>query len=278
MAYLTIDLKAASELRAKFLAGEAYDAQPYVKKEGGDDVETEGVDLCRLAKDLEKLLDTKPPKIAARSPGAWFDMKAVAKLHGALKNLSAEAASDPRFWTWLTFAGCGRKYADIVIKRFKGRKGEAAKEKNFGITTQANVFEGLFAHIWWRGYRFYDSSAANPYDLAERGYVDLWRSHILREEYSYGPNMGRAFIKFMYPRHGEISGHHSGYMRAIPPKLEARHTSCCFEVLSEQECTLIIKELAAEAEEEGFPEKQKEAKKNTATKPRKTRKKSRKKK
>jgi hypothetical protein len=255
MSYLVIDLKAASDLLAKFVAGESYDSQSVVRQEGVDDVETADIDLCALAKDLEKLLDTKPPKNASRSPGAWFDMKAVAKIHGSLRNLSAEAASDPRFWAWLTFAGCGKKYAEIVSKRFKGKRGEGAKEKNFAITTQADVFEGLFAHIWWRGHRFYDPAAANPYDLAERGYVDLWRSHILREAYSYGPNMGRAFIKFMYPRHGEVSGHHAGYMRALPPKLKARHTSCCFEVLSEEECSAIIKELAAEAAAEGFPDK-----------------------
>lgn len=257
MSYHIIDLKPAADCLAKFLAGEVYDPQPYVTTTGiPGTLETDGINFCALADDLQRLLAAKPPKHASRSPGAWFDLQAVSKVHKALKSLSPAAASDPRFWAWLTFAGCGKKYADIVAERFKGTK----EEKNFGITTQADVFEGLFAHIWWRGYRFYDPKASNPYDLAERGYVDLWRSHILREAYSYGPNMAKAFIKFMYPKHGEVSGHHAGYMRALPPKLKARHTSCYFEALSEEDCRKIIDELAAEAKAEGFPEKKNESK------------------
>lgn len=272
MSYPIIDLKPAKDCLVKFLAGEAYDPQPHVTKAGPEGrLETEGSNFCALASDLERLLDSKPPKSAARSPGAWFDMKAVSKIHKALTDLSPAAASDPRFWAWLTFAGCGKKFADIVAARFKG----TTDEKNFAITTQANVFEGLFAHIWWRGYRFFDPSATNPYELAERGYVDLWRSHILRETYSYGPNMAKAFIRFMYPKHGEVSGHHAGYMRALPPKLKARHTSCCFEALSEEQCRKIIEELVAEAEAEGFPEKS-TGPKSRKKKTRKGRKKSRK--
>jgi hypothetical protein len=259
MSYPIIDLKPAEECLRKFFAGETYDPQPYVTTAGpAGKMETDGYNFCALAADLERLLAQKPPKHAARSASAWFDMKAVSKLHGVLKDLSPAAASDPRFWAWLTFAGCGSKFAEIVAQRFKGTK----DEKNFGITTQANVFEGLFAHIWWRGYRFFDSSASNPYELAERGYVDLWRSHILRETYSYGPNMAKAFIKFMYPKHGEVSGHHAGYMRALPPKLKARHTSCYFEAMSEAQCKKIIEELAAEAKAEGFPEKKKAPRKS----------------
>lgn len=261
MSYLIIDLEPARKFLNSFLAGETYDAQPHVIKLGNEAiVETDHCNISGLADDLVRLLKEKPPKSAARSKGAWFDMNAVSKIHGTLRNLSAEAASDPRFWAWLTFAGSGKKFAEIVAERFSVKAGEEAKEKNFGITTQADVFEGLFAHIWWRGYRFYDPTASNPYKLAERGYVDLWRSHVLREAYSYGPNMAKAFIKFMYPRHGEVSGHHAGYMRALPPKLKARHTSCCFEALSEEECRNIIDELAAEAKAEGFPEKKKEPK------------------
>lgn len=241
----------------------SFDATSAIKVEGAGALETDGIDFCKIAYALHKLIDGKPPKSASRAPDAWFEMKAVQILHKPLAKLSMQAATDPKFWTWLTFSGCGTDFMEIVLKRFPGKKGNKPKKVNFGITTQANVFEGLYARIWWRGYRFYDPSAANPYDLAERGYVDLWRSHIIRERYSYGENMARAFIKFMYPKHGTVSGHDVTMMRAIPPRLKARHTSCCFESLSEEDCQKIIQELADEVSQEMPPKKNKSIRKSS---------------
>ena len=257
MAYPTISLATATNFLENFIAGEAFDPTGAVKVEGVGVPDTDGIDFCKIADALHKLIDEAPPKSASRAPDAWFEMKAVRMLHKPLADLSLQAASDPKFWAWLTFVSCGTRFVDLVMKRFPGKKGKKPEKLNFGITSQANVFEGLCARIWWRGDRFYDAEAKNPYDLAERGYVDLWRSHIIRERYSYGENMARAFIKFMYPTHGAVSGHHVGLMRALPPKLKARHTSCCFESLSEEDCTKIIQELADEAAAEGFPEKTK---------------------
>lgn len=278
MAYPTINLMSATDFLGSFIAGEKFDATSSIKVEGVGTFETEAIDFCKIAEALHKLIDEGPPKSASRAPApAWFEMKAIKILHKPLAKLSLQAASDPKFWAWLTFVSCGTRFVELVMKRFPGKKGAKPEKVNFGISTQANVFEGLCARIWWRGYRFYDDAAKNPYELAERGYVDLWRSHIIRERYSYAENMARAFIKFMYPTHGVVSGHHLGLMRALPPKLKARHTSCCFESLSEEECTEIIEELAAEATAEGFPEKPKATAK-PAGKKGKRRKKSRKRK
>jgi hypothetical protein len=275
MAYPTLNLTAATSFLDSYIAGEKFEATSAVKVDGVGALETDGIDFCKIADALHKLIDEGPPKSASRAPDAWFEMKAVKILHKPLAKISLQAGSDPKFWVWLTFAACGNRFLELISKRFPGKKGKKPEKVNFGITTQANVFEGLFARIWWRGYRFYDAAAKNPYELAERGYVDLWRSHIIRERYSYGENMARAFIKFMYPTHGVVSGHHVGLMRALPPKLKARHTSCCFESLSEEECTKIIQELAAEAAAEGFPVKTKSTAKSTSKgrkKPKKSRK------
>jgi len=246
MAYPTINLTLANDFLEKFIAAKSFDPTSAVKVDGAGVSEIDGIDFCKIAASLKKLIDEKPPKHASRAADAWFEMKAVQILHKPLAKLSLQAATDPKFWIWLTFAGCGTEFMEIVMKRFPGKKGKMPEKVNFGITTQANVFEGLYARVWWRGYRFYDSTAANPYDLAERGYIDIWRSHIIRERYSYGEHMAQAFLKYMYPAHGFVSGHDVTMMRKIPPKLKARHTSCCFESLSEEQCKNIIQEIADE--------------------------------
>lgn len=243
MAYPCIDKSAAEKLLAAYRDDGIYDALRYVKLEGSGENEVEGVSFSRLHNDLKTIFVGPRPK--GESQDAYFEMMACSVVHRALDKLSVAAASDPKFWLWLTFASAGKKMLELVDLRFK--KGDKIPaEVNFGITTRAYVYDGLYARLWWRGYRFFDETAANPYELAERGDIDFWRSHILRQTFSQADCMAKAFIKFILPQHGKSSGWDIPLMRRIAKKLKARYTSCCFEALDEEQCNQILLDLATE--------------------------------
>jgi hypothetical protein len=90
-----------------------------------------------------------------------------------LKEITPYVATDARFWLWLTFAAAGGGFKDLVNNRFSG--GSAA---NYGFD---NLPECLFFRLWWRGYKMPEED----YNLAKRGDIDLWRSHLIRVEISY---------------------------------------------------------------------------------------------
>jgi hypothetical protein len=247
MSYPSIDKTPAETLLSAYRTNGIYDAAKYVRSQGSGESEIEGVNFTRLHNDLKNILVGPLPK--GEKQDAYFEMMACSVMHRSLGKLSVVAASDPRFWMWLTFASYGKKMVELVDLRIK--KGDSIPaEVNFGITTRANVYEALYARLWWRGYRFFDSSADNPYELAERGDIDFWRSHILRQNFSRADAMTRAFVKFILPDHKRSSGLDTDLMRGVAKKLKARYTSCCFEALDEEQCRQILIELATEVRDE----------------------------
>jgi hypothetical protein len=271
MSYPSIDKTAAEALLSAYRTNGIYDAVKYVRSQGSGENEVDGVNFTRLHNDLKNLLVGPLPK--GEKQDAYFEMMACSVVHRALGTLSAVAASDPRFWMWLTFASCGKKMVELVDLRIK--KGDSIPaDVNFGITTRANVYEALYARLWWRGYRFFDPSADNPYELAERGDIDFWRSHILRQNFSRADAMTRAFVKFILPEHGRSSGLDTDLMRGVAPKLKARYTSCCFESLDQEQCRQILIELATEVRDEATASEIDSAEEDTEVKGTKNRKKS----
>lgn len=247
MSYPCLDKSAAEKLLAAYRDNGIYDALRYVKLEGSGENEVEGVSFSRLHNDLKTIFVGPRPK--GESEDAYFEMMACSVVHRTLNKISIAAATDPKFWMWVTFASAGKKMVDLVDQRFK--KGERIPaEVNFGITTRPYVYDGLYARLWWRAYRFFDRSAANPYELAERGDIDFWRSHILKQTFSQADCMAKAFIKFILPEHKRSSGWDVPLMRSVAKKLKARYTSCCYESLDEEQCKQILVELAAEVRQE----------------------------
>ena len=246
MSYPCIDKSAGEKLLSAYRDDGIYDANRYVKLQGSGENEVDGVKFRRLHDELRAIFVGPRPKGEAQD--AYFEMMACSVVHRALDKLSIAAASDPKFWLWLTFASAGKKMVDLVTDRFK--KGEKIPaDVNFGITTGAYVYDGLYARLWWRGYRFFDETAQNPYELAERGDIDFWRSHILDQKFSQADCMTKAFIKFILPEHKKSSGWDTPLMRGVAKKLKARYTSCCFESLEEDQCNQILTDLASEVRE-----------------------------
>ena len=54
---------------------------------------------------------------------------------------------------------------------------------NWGITSPGSIIEVYFYRAWLRGQKMYDPSDADPYKYARLGASDVWRSHILRQDF-----------------------------------------------------------------------------------------------
>lgn len=215
-------------------------ADQYVKSTGSGE-SFEFNDLGKLAKDLLELLG----KIKGRSCDAQFEAKAAPILHAHLA-LPPEIAGNRDFWTWFTFIAAEGDFAHVVERRFKSSKksGFLSDPVNFGIGSDSKLYEGLFARLWWRGHNFYEKAADDPYSTARRGYVDLWRSHIVRTNYGASRTMARALVEFLFPEEGQISGHDKTLVRELPKKVCAENSVTTFELLTLEECKDVLKDLA----------------------------------
>lgn len=205
----------------------------------GPDV-LDGVDLQGLHRELKNLWS----RCKGSNKSAIFEAEGSAIVHSAMPHLPAYVATDPEFWMWLTFIPCDGKFADLVVQRF----GKAAKSVNFSL---GPLPESLYFRLWWRGSRGSD----NNYDIAKRGDIDLWRSHIIRIESPMSDMMLKAFIKTIMPEPNQVKVPlKQTIIRALAVKVTARHASCAYETLSEDQCLALVnsllQEVTAEVEHE----------------------------
>jgi hypothetical protein len=209
---------------------------PSITREGAGPDIVANVDFNNLLRDLLGIWNASNGQRKA----ADFEAKASAVVHDYLKDISPYVATDARFWLWLTFAAAGGGFKDLVNNRFSG--GSAA---NYGFD---NLPECLFFRLWWRGYKMPEED----YNLAKRGDIDLWRSHLIRVEISYPEVMARSLIKKVNPLPGQTSTADQQHVRnLVKLKLSPRHASCAFETLSDEQCASLINELEQEMQNQG---------------------------
>ena len=234
--YQSLPYEQAKTILNKLRNEETFNTDDFVKKSGSGEL-FEIDDLSLLAKTLLDLWE----KITGQSKAAQFEAAAAPIIHQFLK-LPEEIAGNRDFWTWFTLVAAQGDFVRVVERRFQG--GLMSDDPNFGIVTHVNLYEGLFARLWWRGHRFYDETADEPYDTARRGYMDLWRSHILRINWGASKTMAKALIEFLYPEKNQISGPNTDYIRKLASLACAENSVTAFELLTVDECKNVLKELA----------------------------------
>lgn len=239
----SLDTEQAKASLEALRAGEQSNPAAHVKQSGEGELYEPG-DLQELATKLNGLWD----EIEGAAANAKFEALAAPILHEALE-LPEFVAGHREFWAWFTFVAADGRFVQVVEKRFDRAAGDAkglmAQDVNFGITSKAEVYEGLFARLWWRAHRFYDPAADDPYDIARRGYIDLWRSHILRQDYGASRTMAKALIEYLFPEPGQISGHDKILVRELPKLVRAQNAVMALELLSLDQCRELLDELAA---------------------------------
>lgn len=247
MKFPILSIEAARECLEKKRRDVAWSATPYVKYIGsGDDFDQSGA-----SKLLEKLnqLRSQLPDPLPKTRGKDFESPACALVHNNLA-LDVVAASSREFWLWLTFAAEGGRFVEIVDWRFSA--GNQIDDVNYGITTRAGTWEGLFARLWLRGNIGYDPEGSDPYELARRGDIDIWRSHIIRQEYGRCANVARALVKYQYPSsEDDTATLKVAELRELAKRLRMIDASTSYEVLDEDRINSLIGECVAAIRVEG---------------------------
>jgi hypothetical protein len=193
--YPTLPIEAAREALSKRAIGEPWSGTSLVKwvGDGPKFDETKATELLEKLKELREQLALEP---LPANKGKDFEGPASALVHETL-GLCSRAAGSRDFWLWLTFVAAEGAFADLVDWRFGSQ--ETIDPVNYGIGRRSVIWEGLFARLWLRGNIGHDSASSDPYRIAKKGDIDIWRSHIIRQEYGRCKSVAHALINYQYP-------------------------------------------------------------------------------
>ena len=89
----------------------------------------------------------------------------------------------------------------------------------------------------------YDPSDADPYKYARLGASDVWRSHILRQDFGRDREFVKAFLDTVYNSSGKVVISTNEMRTKLIPALRAWTSSASFSHLSYNENLELIKYL-----------------------------------
>lgn len=203
-----------------------------------DLVDDVAVELQSIRRNLGEP-DKGDPRYFAR-----FEGLAARAVHETLR-LPPSVGVDHEFWIWLVLGGQHDYLAKMVTWRH-GVDSDAygARDSNYGLTT--DLENGLYSRVWLRADLVFDERRDDPYELAERGDQDLWRSHFLRTEYGQIPEMVRALLLFQYPDSSpDAPVVKTRVMREMAKELRRRHAASAYELLTFAEAEDLVREVHA---------------------------------
>lgn len=233
--------KVISKANAKLVHGLRANREPYLLVNYFDEVGSgEPLDMEMVEEARKRVEDCKLNHANGKAPGREFDAQASVALHESLR-IPSTVAADDGFWRWLAFA----EFADIVDWRHPGGAG-FSEASNYGIGT---IWNNLIARLWFRSEIVFLPSADDPYDLAKRGDVDLWRSHILRVNPGSCRNYARALVRFQCPD-GTRSRLSVDEIREFAKRVNRLQATVALEVLSEDDAYSFVERLATSVQEE----------------------------
>ncbi len=233
MKYPILDQKGGRQIIEMHRSGQDYDVTEFIAKRG------EGKEINRAIFDglhdkLVALKETYPAELRQRDPdGGRFESEACKIVHICLR-VDTDILADLDFWTYLSVV----ELSDIVEWRHGGQ-GRYAALQNYGV---GNRPENLFFRMWMRAEIAAIPRNGNDYDLAQRGDIDLWRSHILRQRYANNRTLARALIRFQYPDETPEKAQLSiNSIRKLAKRLKRLHANLVYSFLDESAATKLIK-------------------------------------
>lgn len=243
MRYPTVSITEGSRTLDALRQGESVTPEVVWVGEGSDSFDLDLVD--DLAFELQSVRrDLGEPDRGDARYFARFEGQAARVVHHTLA-LPPAIAVDHEFWIWLVLGGQHDYLAKLVTWRHgDGSDKFGARDSNYGLTT--SLEGGFYSRVWFRADVVYDEDRSEPYELAERGDQDLWRSHILRTDYGQIPNVARALLLFQYPDSSpDTPSVKTKVMREMAKELRRRHSASAYELLSYAEAKNLVQEVHA---------------------------------
>lgn len=195
-------------------------------------------DLVSKLKNIQKKYKGKNFKTI----GGQIDAELPEIIHGELDTLSdIHALSNIGFWRWLSNVACDGFFWHFIMWRF-----DSDKVINWGITSPANSIEVYFYRAWLRGHKMADKSLPDPYKYARIGTSDVWRSHILRQDFGRDREFVKAFLDTLYDETGKTLVGTNELRQDLIPAIRAWTSSATFSHLTYKESLDLIKKLRTE--------------------------------
>jgi hypothetical protein len=179
----------------------------------------------------------------AKLPPEDLDRKCFDVVHSMLPR-DELMLSDMSFWSRLAI----KELSDVIQSRFPGRLGRVNLD-NFGLGSRRECWP---YKLWVRGELSFDPSAGSDrYAIGRLGGVDIWTSHVHRQNFMSIRQMFRTVLEFQYPMRlngkpllfeGEENsdrGHSPGF-RTLIRRLRENWASVEYSILSESEAQKLV--------------------------------------
>jgi hypothetical protein len=121
-----------------------------------------------------------------------LDRRCFDVVHSALPSDERLMLGDMGFWTRFAIT----KLAGAVYARFPGRQGRINLD-NFGLGSRKECWP---YKLWVRGELSLDEQAKDPYAVGRLGGVDIWTSHVHRQNFMSIRPIFREVFAFQYPK------------------------------------------------------------------------------
>ena len=200
------------------------------------------LELVELSDQLDEIRLTYGEK-DKKKYGGEIDGAIVSVVHRSLTEYLADFhLARLGFWRWLSNVALNGAFWQFIMWRL-----DSTAQINWGLTSQAQIVEVYFYRAWLRGHKMHDPDLANPYEYAERGSSDFWRSHVLRVEFGKDREFVKAFLDVVEGRANGKRVGTSELRKALIPALRAWSSSAAFCHLSYQENIELIMRLRSQS-------------------------------
>jgi len=199
------------------------------------------IDLSNFVDDLATI-NLKYEGKNKKNIGGLIDSEIVEPLHRALHDsgIGPYQLCHLGFWRWLSNIACDGDFWRFIRWRY-----DSDIQQNWGITSPSSMIEVYFYRAWLRGHKMYDPNEADHYYYARIGSSDVWRSHILRQDFGRDREFVKAFLDTIYGEKGKTLVGTEELRTKLIPALRAWSSNSSFSHLTYSENFELIKSLRA---------------------------------
>jgi hypothetical protein len=138
--------------------------------------------------------------------------------------------------------------SDAIYARFPGRKGKTNLD-NFGLGSRKECWP---YKLWVRGAVSFEPSRKDPYAMGRIGGVEMWTSHVHRQNFMTVPQVFRGVMRFQYPprlkgrpflHEGEEDSGKGGFpgVRTLIKRLKENWASVEYSLLDEKDVGRLVR-------------------------------------
>ncbi len=223
---------------------DSFDVSEMVLDYVGSDVDEEtlsDLELIELCDELLAIMSRYQGK-NKKNYGGFIDAEIVEPIHATLKDhANPYQLSQLGFWRWLSNVASNGAFWKFIKWRF-----DSDKQINWGITSPGSIIEVYFYRAWLRGQKMYDQAQPDPYHYAKIGSSDVWRSHILRQDFGRDREFVKALLDTIYDKSGQTLVGTEELRKKLVPALRAWTSGSTFAHLSYSENVELIRKLKNE--------------------------------